>query len=250
MPEGLPVGSRSGHVPSPSIGPVPGLAGAEAFAQAVSHDLRAPLRAIDTYSLALLEDYGAQLPPDARDMLARIRRACTTMEERVEGLLRLSRLARGPLRAAPCDLAPVAARVLDELRRAEPARAVRTEIAPAIDVEGDAPLLAIAIENLLTNAWKFTRGRQDAVIAVRAQDAGPVMVVSVCDNGVGFDMRQAHRLGLPFERLHPAEAFDGIGLGLVSTRQIVERHGGRLWVESAPGRGATFHMSLPARRRA
>jgi signal transduction histidine kinase len=113
-------------------------------------------------------------------------------------------------------------------------------------VLGDGTLLAIALENLLSNAWKFTRSRADARIDVDASLSGDEIIVTVRDNGAGFDMRQAHRLGVPFQRLHAAAPVEGLGIGLASARRIVERHGGRLWAESAPGQGATFYMSLPA----
>ncbi len=148
--------------------------------------------------------------------------------------------------------APVAAisprpprNLLDDLRQLEPGRQVATSVAASIPVLGDATLLAIAFENLLSNAWKFTRGRIAPRIDVDTAIAGEDIVVFVRDNGVGFDMRQAHRLGVPFQRLHTGESFEGLGIGLASTRRIIERHGGRLWAESVPGQGATFYVSLP-----
>lgn len=220
----------------------------ETFSYAISHDLRAPLRAIQGYAQALVEDYGSAMPPGAHEFVARIRLATQTVEQRVDALLRLSRLSRGALRTGPCDLAEPAAHLIDDLRRAEPSRQVEIRLAPSIPVMGDATLLAIALENLLTNAWKFTRARGDARIELDVASAGDDIVVIVRDNGIGFDMRQAHRLGVPFQRLHAGEPIEGLGIGLASSRRIIERHGGRLWAEGVPGQGATFYVSLPTVR--
>lgn len=220
----------------------------ETFSYAISHDLRAPLRAIEGYAQALVEDFGGAMPPGAHEFVARIRHATQTVEQRVDALLRLSRLSRGALRSEPCDLAEPAAHLIDDLRHAEPARRVETKLAASIPVMGDPTLLAIALENLLTNAWKFTRSRAHALIEVQVASAGDDIVVIVGDNGIGFDMRQAHRLGVPFQRLHAGEPIEGLGIGLASSRRIIERHGGRLWAEGVPGQGATFYVSLPTVR--
>ena len=217
----------------------------ETFSYAISHDLRAPLRAIEGYAQAMVEDFGDAMPPGALDFVARIRHATQTVEQRVDALLRLSRLSRGSLRAGACDLAQTATHLLDDLRQFEPARRIVTTVTATIPVLGDGTLLAIALENLLSNAWKFTRGRPDPRIEVDAARSGEEIVVIVRDNGAGFDMRQAHRLGVPFQRLHSGEPHEGLGIGLASTRRIIERHGGRLWAESVPGQGATFYLSLP-----
>ncbi|WP_239489117.1 ATP-binding protein [Luteitalea sp. TBR-22] len=219
---------------------------ADSLTHALSHDLRAPLRAIEGYAQALVEDYGDRLPDQAREFVSRIRQARRTVEDRVDALLRLSRLGHGALHSDPTDLAPVVSRILEDLARTEPGRRVATRVADRIPVLGDPALLGIAIENLLTNAWKFTRRAACPLITVAVTRAGDDVVISVSDNGIGFDMRQAHRLGVPFQRLHAPGAFEGLGIGLASARRIVERHGGRLWAESVPGQGATFHLSLPA----
>ena len=241
--------ARTHAQPAPGASVVPAAEQAfETFSYAISHDLRAPLRAIEGYAQALVEDYGGALPPEAHEFVNRIRLATQTVEQRVDALLRLSRLSRGALRTGPCDLAEAAAHLIEDLRRAEPARQVETRLAPSISVMGDPTLLGIALENLLTNAWKFTRGRTDARIELDAASAGDDIVVIVRDNGIGFDMRQAHRLGVPFQRLHAGEPFEGLGIGLASSRRIIERHGGRLWAEGVPGQGATFYVSLPTLR--
>lgn len=234
-------GADPDHRPAPAADP-----SVETFTHAISHDLRAPLRAIEGYALALVEDYGDRLPDEAREFVSRIRQARRTVEDRVEALVRLSRLGHDTLHAAPTDLAPVARRVLDDLARTEPTRRVAIRLVESMPVVGDAALLGIALENLLTNAWKFTRVVRCPLIAITVRVTDGESVVSVCDNGIGFDMRHAHRLGVPFQRLHAPETYEGLGIGLASTRRIVERHGGRLWAESAPGRGATFHMALPS----
>jgi signal transduction histidine kinase len=205
----------------------------DTLAHAISHDLRAPLRAIEGYALALAEDFGRQLPLEARDFVARIRAATHTVEQRVDALL---------------DLSAILAPLVSDLRASAPARRVSVIIAPSMMVMGDPTLLGIALENVVGNAWKFTRLQASAVIEVGLHPAGEDAVVFIRDNGIGFDMRQAHRLGVPFQRLHDGRAFEGTGIGLASTRRIVERHGGRLWAESAPGQGATFYLSLPSVR--
>jgi len=220
----------------------------ETFSYAVSHDLRAPLRAIEGYAQAMIEDFGGVMPPGALEFVSRIRMATQTVEQRVDALLRLSRLSRGALRTARCNLAEMVTQLLDDLRLAEPGRTVTTNVAASIPVFGDTTLLAIAFENLLGNAWKFTRGRTAPRIDVEADLAGEDIVVIVRDNGVGFDMRQAHRLGVPFQRLHAGQSFEGLGIGLASTRRIIERHGGRLWADSHPDQGAAFYVSLPSVR--
>ena len=172
--------ARTHAQPAPGASVVPAAEQAfETFSYAISHDLRAPLRAIEGYAQALVEDYGGALPPEAHEFVNRIRLATQTVEQRVDALLRLSRLSRGALRTGPCDLAEAAAHLIEDLRRAEPARQVETRLAPSISVMGDPTLLGIALENLLTNAWKFTRGRTDARIELDAASAGDDIVVIV-----------------------------------------------------------------------
>lgn len=216
----------------------------------LSHDLRAPLRAIEGYLQALVEDFGGHLPPEARDVVSRIRTASHTVDARIGALLRLSELTRGAADVAMqrCDLAAIAAPLVDQLRRAEPERAVLVHIAPAMLVHGDPALLGIVLDNLLGNAWKYTRPRDPARIEMSYRRTDDGVVVSVSDNGIGFDMSQAHRLGLPFQRLHGVQSYEGAGIGLASSIRILARHGGRLWAEGSPGQGATFSFSLPLPR--
>ena len=216
----------------------------------LSHDLRAPLRAIEGYVQALVEDYGGQLPIEARDVVSRIRIASHTVDARIDALLRLSELTRGAgdVSAQSCDLAAIAAPLVDELRRVEPHRAVLVHLDPAMLVDGDPALLGIVVDNLLGNAWKYTRQRDPARIAMTYRRESDRVVVAVTDNGIGFDMTQAHRLGVPFQRLHGVQSYEGVGIGLASSIRILARHGGRLWAEGSPGQGATFSFSLPLPR--
>ncbi|HTV02000.1 MAG TPA: ATP-binding protein [Luteitalea sp.] len=240
---------RASATPGPvdAVTPAPDEA-YDTLAHAISHDLRAPLRAIEGYALALAEDFGRQLPLEARDFVSRIRAATQTVEQRVDALLRLSQLGRGALASERCDLSVIATPIVADLRRTAPTRRATVIVPPSMLVLGDGTLLGIALENLLGNAWKFTRLQPAPVIEVGLHPAGEEAVVFVRDNGVGFDMRHAHRLGVPFQRLHDGSTFEGTGIGLASTRRIVERHGGRLWAEASPGEGATFYLSLPSVR--
>jgi PAS domain S-box-containing protein len=218
----------------------------EAFSYSVSHDLRAPLRAIDGFSQALIEDYQDRLDEPGRQHLARVRAGTQRMAGLIEDLLRLSRIARAEMRRGPVDLSALADAVVADLRRAEPQRRVEVAIQPGLSAEGDADLLRIVLVNLLSNAWKFT-GRQPAArIELGAADAGGERAFYVRDNGAGFDMAYAHKLFGAFQRLHATEEFPGTGIGLATVQRIVHRHGGRVWAEGALNRGATFHFTLPS----
>jgi signal transduction histidine kinase len=216
----------------------------EAFSYSVSHDLRAPLRAMDGFSRALLERHAGALDDEGRHYLERVRAGTTRMSALIDDLLELSRIVRAPLRAEPVDLTAAARRIVDELRRREPARAVDVEIANGLAARGDRQLLAIALENLLGNAWKFTSKIPEARLSLgrEAGEAGDVFVVR--DNGAGFDMAYADKLFAPFQRLHRASEFEGTGVGLATVQRIVARHGGRIWARAAVGEGATFFFSL------
>ncbi len=216
----------------------------EAFSYSVSHDLRAPLRAIDGFSQVLLEDCADRLDEQGRAYLGRIRSASQRMAELIDDLLALSRLNRTELRHARVDLSAIALALERELGEREPGRRVSWDIAAGIEVQGDPHLLRIALANLLENAWKFTRQRQEAAIAfgVRAREGKRVFFVE--DNGVGFDMAYASQLFTPFQRLHAQEEFEGTGIGLVTVQRVVHRHGGQIWAEAVEGRGATFCFTL------
>lgn len=217
----------------------------EAFAYSVSHDLRAPLRAIDGFSQALLEDYGARLDAEGRDFLLRVRAASQRMAQLIDDLLKLSRLSRGELHGERVDLSSLACDIVGDLRLRQPERQVDVTIAPQLIVYGDARLLRIALENLLGNAWKFTSKTAVARIelGVMEQEGQPVYFVR--DNGAGFEMAYVDKLFVAFQRLHQNTEFEGTGIGLATVQRIIHRHGGRIWAESVVGQGATFYFTLP-----
>lgn len=216
----------------------------EAFNYSVSHDLRAPLRPLDGFSQALLEDYGAQLDPKAQDYLKRIRAAAQRMSQLIEDMLQLSRLGRAELTMRPFDMAPLAEGIIAELRRNDPARVVEFVSVGQAKAEGDSRLMRIVLENLLRNAWKFSRRVPAARIELGAREESGQTVYYVRDNGAGFDPQYSHKLFQPFQRLHIPADFDGTGIGLAIVQRIVRRHGGRVWAEAAPGAGATFFFTL------
>jgi PAS domain S-box-containing protein len=218
----------------------------ESFSYSVSHDLRAPLRAIDGFSHALLEDCAGQLGDEGRRYLERIVRATGRMSDLIEDLLKLSRLSRWQLAWERVDLGALAQDVLAELARSEPHRQVELHVPRGLVGRGDARLLRILLENLLGNAWKYTRKREPAVIEMGRGlfDGEPGWWVR--DNGAGFDMAHADQLFGPFQRLHHAEEFEGTGIGLATAQRIVRLHGGRIWAEAAVDEGATFCFTLGA----
>jgi len=217
----------------------------EAFSYSVSHDLRAPLRSIDGFSQALVEDYGGQLDERAQDYLRRIRANAQRMGALIDDLLTLSRVTRAELHLGPVDLAALASEVAAELKRREPAREVLVAIEPQPQVEGDRGLLMIVLENLIGNAWKFTAKVEHAQITVGSTVMNGERVCFVRDNGAGFDMQYASKLFSPFQRLHAASDYAGTGIGLATVYRIVDRLGGRVWADSAPDQGATFFFTLP-----
>jgi light-regulated signal transduction histidine kinase (bacteriophytochrome) len=225
----------------------------ESFIYSVSHDLRAPLRALSGYSGALLEDYGGILGEEGRGYAERIVAASEQMTQLIDYLLQLSRLSRAELHLQPVDLGGEAARIAEELQHREPARHVRFAIEKPVQVLADRRLIRTVLQNLLDNAWKFTSGRDDASIEFgTAPSEDAAVCCYVRDNGAGFDPAYAGKLFQPFQRLHAAHDFPGTGTGtgLASVRQIVERHGGRVWAEGAVGAGATFYFTLDGKESA
>lgn len=215
----------------------------QAFGYSLSHDLRAPLRSVEGFSRALLEDLDQGHTADLRGHAERILRAAHRMGHLVEDLLRLSQLDTARVHRVPVDLGRIAHEILAELQRGDPGRTVTVRIqSPLVDT-GDEQLLTIALQNLLDNAWKYTARQPAAVIEVGQDEVQGVRVTWVRDNGVGFDSRYAGRLFAPFERLHKREDFDGAGIGLATVQRIVAAHGGRVWAESQPGAGATFRFT-------
>lgn len=220
----------------------------EAFAYSVSHDLRAPLRAIDGYAAILAEEHAPALGEDGRGLLSRVRSNAKRMERLIEDVLAFSRTGRREMSAAVVDMAALAREVAAELGTAAEGRLVRFEIGDLPGVEGDRSMLRQVWINLLSNAVKFTRYSPQALIEVDASTAADMNVYRVRDNGVGFDMAAAGKLFGVFERLHSGSEFEGTGIGLAIVKRIVERHGGRVWAEGQPGAGAQFHFSLPRQR--
>jgi PAS domain S-box-containing protein len=212
----------------------------EAFAYSVSHDLRAPLRAIDGFSQALEEDCGEQLDDNGRRYITRVRAAVQRMGELIDGLLGLARVSAAELEARHVDLSALAHAVVDELRQRDPGRNATVVIDEALVAHGDASLLRVVLENLLGNAWKYTGRRAAARIEVGRAGGGFV----VRDNGAGFDMSLADRIFRPFARLHLVDEFEGLGVGLATVQRIVHRHGGRIWAEASVDHGAAFFFTL------
>ena len=217
----------------------------EAFAYSVSHDLRAPLRAIDGFSQALLEDCADQLDERGREHLGRVRAAARRMGELIDDILELSRVGRAELTRRGVDLTEMAEQVVAELRRQDPEREVEVVIQPRLFVLADSRLVRIVLENLIGNAWKFTAGAAAPRIELSAAPQGGELVYTVRDNGAGFDPSGAARLFRPFSRLHSDTEFAGTGIGLATVHRIIDRHGGRVWGEGALGAGAAFHFTLP-----
>jgi PAS domain S-box-containing protein len=217
----------------------------EAFAYTVAHDLRTPLRSISSFSEALVEDCAGQLDSLGRDYLRRITGGAKRMAELIDGILSLSRVNRTALDSRPCDLTAMAHAIVEQLQTLQPERSVRAFIQEGLVEQGDPRLLHSALENLLGNAWKFTRERPDARIEFSStQDARGVRVYQVRDNGAGFDMAFQDKLFGVFQRLHTQEEFEGHGVGLAALQRIFRRHGGRVWGEGEPGRGACFRFTL------
>jgi signal transduction histidine kinase len=216
----------------------------EAFSYSVSHDLRAPLRAIDGFGKALLGDHAASLDAQGRHYLERIAAAAQGMSALIDGLLDLSRITRTPLHREPVNISNLAAGVIEELRRQDPARRVSVNIAEGLTATGDRELIRIALGNLLGNAWKYTAKRPEARISLGRAPATDGQVFFVRDNGAGFDMTYAGKLFSPFQRLHKASDFEGTGIGLATVQRIVARHGGRVSATAAVDAGATFFFTL------
>jgi signal transduction histidine kinase len=214
----------------------------ESFAYSVSHDLRAPLRAIEGFSSILGQRYAPSLDATGRDYLDRVRSAAARMSALIEGLLKVSRVARGDLVPETLDLSKMAHDVIAELRAIEPGRRLDVVIAPDLTARGDPVLVRSLLQNLLGNAWKFTRDRSDARIEFGQEEDGFTFYVN--DNGTGFDQAYVTKLFRPFQRLHDDARFAGEGIGLATVKRIVERHGGVIFASGKPGQGAAFSFTL------
>jgi signal transduction histidine kinase len=216
----------------------------ETFSYTVSHDLRAPLRRIESFGKALTETQTDRLDEEGQRYLARIRQSSQEMAQLIDDVLYLSRVTRSELRYQDLDLTALAHAIIERMREAEPARAVEVRIRPGLSAQGDGQLLRIALENLLENAWKFTARQPDARLEFGATHLPGEVAYFVRDNGAGFDMSYADRLFAPFQRLHLSSEFPGTGVGLATVQRIIYRHGGRIWAEGGVGQGATFHFTL------
>ncbi len=217
----------------------------EAFSYSVSHDLRAPLRKIEGFSNLLLEDHALQLDPEVEEYLKRIGASSRQMGQIIDDMLLLSRVTHDELEYEPVDLSRLAREIVEDLRSAPPGeRNVEVGIQDRVVVQGDPRLLRFALKNLLENAWKFTSKKEKASITfgMMQQQGNPVYYVK--DNGAGFDMKYVNEMFDPFRRLHPTRDYPGTGIGLAIVQRVIRRHGGRVWTESEPGKGASFYFTL------
>jgi len=217
----------------------------EAFSYSVSHDLRAPLRGIDGFSQALLEDYDDKLDESGKKMLRRVRIASQRMAQLIDDLLNLSRVTRYEMHATSVNMSLLARSIANDLQKAQPQRRVVFKATDGLTAYGDPRLLRIMLENLLSNAWKFTSKCEHVEIQFGADYDEGKPGFFVRDNGTGFDMAYADKLFRPFQRLHAITEFEGTGIGLATVQRIIHRHGGRVWARAVVGQGAVFHFTLP-----
>src|SRR5262249_10540688 len=216
----------------------------EAFSYSVSHDLRAPLRAIDGFSKALHTEYSSHLDEQGRHYLKRVRSATQRMAQLIDDLLGLSRITRVAMSRERVDLTDLARKILGEVAAREPQRKFESVVAEDLVAQADPRLVAVLLENLMGNAWKFTSKQPLSRIEVGQQEREGEAVFFVRDNGAGFNMKYAKKLFTPFQRLHSQDEFEGTGIGLATVQRIVARHGGRVWAEASPGQGAAFFFTL------
>jgi len=216
----------------------------EAFSYSVSHDLRAPLRAIDGFSRAVLEDSGDKLDEQGQADLKRVCAAAKRMGLLIDDLLTLARTARSEMNRTRVNLSQIAQEVATRLQTTNPTRQAEFKIAPDLIVEADPGLIRVVLDNLLGNAWKFSGTKPNAVIEFNWQKQDNEVVYFVRDDGVGFDLKYSEKLFAPFQRMHDEARFPGTGVGLATVQRIIRRHGGRIWVEAAVDQGATFYFVL------
>jgi len=216
----------------------------QAFSYSVAHDLRAPLRSIDGFSHVLLDDYADRLDQTGVEYLQKVRAGAKQMAQLIDDLLKLSRVTREELTAEAVPLSTVARAVMTRLAEADPARKVEVVIPDGIIAHGDPGLITVILDNLLGNAWKFTRNRAEGRIELGVREEQGQTTYFVRDNGAGFDMVHAEKLFGAFQRLHSDREFDGNGIGLAIVQRIVQRHGGRVWAEGAVDKGATIYFTL------
>lgn len=216
----------------------------EAFSYSASHDLRTPLTRIYSSSQALIEGYSHTLDENGRYFVRTIYEACEQMEELVEALLALSRVTRSEMQREEVDVSLIVREIAAGLQQAEPERRVDFDIAPNVTAYGDPQLLMLALENLLGNAWKYTRKCDEARVEFGVVEVDGETAYFIRDNGAGFDMNKAANLFQPFHRLHNTNDFPGTGVGLATVQRIIQRHGGRVWGKGEPDKGATFYFTL------
>jgi len=219
----------------------------EAFSYSVAHDLRGPLQSMNIFAQILLEEHGQKLDPDGLRRLEQIRGGVLLMGTLIEALLSLANLGRRALAPQSVDLASLARVAATTLAAGEPERAVEIVVAGRLDVTMDPTLARTLMENLLDNAWKFTRRTRTAHVEVGTTEVGGAPAFFVRDNGAGFDMAGAGQLFTAFQRLHSEDEFPGTGIGLATCHRIIDRHGGRIWAEGRVGEGATIFFTLPPR---
>lgn len=217
----------------------------ETFSYSVSHDLRSPLRAIHGFTQILAEELWEKLDPDHADLLQRIIAAARRMNQLIDDMLTLARASKAAVQREPVDLAVLAQQVFGSLRHMLGQRDVRLSVESALHAQADPRLLRLVLENLLGNAIKFTRGREIAQIEVGQVKGQGLTAFFVRDNGAGFDMQWSTKLFAPFQRLHNDQEYEGTGVGLATVKRVIQRHGGKIWAESAPDQGATFYFTLP-----
>jgi light-regulated signal transduction histidine kinase (bacteriophytochrome) len=216
----------------------------KAFSYSVSHDLRSPLRVIDGFSQVVLEDYSNAIDEVGKDFLQRIRNGTHHMEEIIDAMLSLSRVSHVDMKPQDVDLSAIAKSILREFQDSEPKRIATVEVMRGIRAMADKSLIYIVLENLLGNAWKYSKKKQKAYVEFGAKIKGGQTVYFVRDNGAGFEMKYVDKLFGAFQRLHSLEDFEGTGIGLVTVSRIIRRHGGEVWAEAQPGQGATFYFTL------
>jgi signal transduction histidine kinase len=217
----------------------------ESFSYSVAHDLRAPLRSMLGFSQMVLENHGASLDSDGQDMLRRVVGAAKKMGHLIDSLLSLSRISRKDVVKSRVDLAQIADNVISSLRADFPGREIQVEVRRPLHVSGDPNLMSVVLTNLIGNAWKFTSKTDSPRIQVGALNANGRNSFYVRDNGAGFNMLHGDKLFGTFQRLHGESDFPGHGIGLAMVQNIINRHGGRIWAEGEPGKGATFYFTLP-----
>lgn len=220
----------------------------ETFSYAVSHDLGAPLRSIRSFTEIVLRKHSATLDETGKGHLEKVRSSGEQMSNLIDDLLRLSKFTQAPLKRTKVNLTAIGRGILNRLAAAAPERAVQTRVGEAMEAEGDSGLLNATLENLLSNAWKYTSKRMDAQIEFGSQVLDGSVVYFVRDNGAGFEMEYATRLFKPFQRLHSVDDFPGTGVGLATVQRIIQRHGGKIWAEAEVDKGATFFFTLNASR--